>query len=132
MKTSVYLAFVLLFLMGACKKEQEPSALELNQELTLKTGDICDSKPDNLSVKVLKIYDSRCPIGVVCVWQGEATVNLEVKSGSVFNVELSTFHDPVDTVNSFIFRLIDVLPYPVNGVEVPDKDKKVVLKIDRI
>ena len=132
MKTIGYVTIMLLFILGSCKKEQEPAGLELNQELTLKTGDICDSKPDNLSVKVLKINDSRCPIGVVCVWQGEATVTLEVKSGSVFNVELSTFHDPVDTVNNFIFRLIDVLPYPVYGVEVPEKDKKVVLKIDKI
>jgi len=111
--------------------------LELNHELTLKTGDIRNFKQDNLSIKVLNINDSRCPIGVVCVWQGEATVTLSVSEVISFDeangmVVLSTFHHPVDTMSNFVFRLVDVLPYPVYGVEVPDKDKKVVLKIDRI
>lgn len=137
MKTSVYIVIILLFLMGSCKKDQDPAGSELNQELTLKTGDVRNLNPNNLSIKVLNIGDSRCPTGVVCVWQGEATVTLEVKENSSFDeaigtLILSTFHQPVDTVSGYIFRLIDVLPYPVYGVEVPEKDKKVVLKIDRL
>jgi len=137
MKTSIYIAFSLLFLMVSCKKDQDPAGSELNQELTLKTGDVRNLNPNNLSIKVLNISDSRCPTGVVCVWQGEATVTLEVKESPSFDqaigtLILSTFHQPVDTVSGYIFRLIDVLPYPVYGVEVPEKDKKVVLKIDRL
>ena len=137
MKTIGYITLFLLIIMGSCKKEQETGPLELNKEVTLKTGDVRNLNPDNLSIKVLNINDSRCPIGVVCIWQGEATVTLEVKETSSFDeaigsVVLSTFHQPVDTVSGYIFRLIDVLPYPVYGVEVPEKDKKVVLKIDRI
>jgi hypothetical protein len=132
MKTNWCFIILFLFILGACKEEQESAPFGTNQELTLKTGDVRSSKSDNISVKVLNIGDSRCPTGVVCIWQGEATVNLEVKESTVFEVVLSTFHHPVDTVNNFIFKLIDVLPYPVHGVEVPEKDKKVVLKIDRL
>jgi hypothetical protein len=132
MKTLLCFTGILLFLAFSCKKEQETASLGLSREFTLKAGDICTSKTDNLSVKVLKITDSRCPIGVVCIWQGEATVFLEVKESSTYNVTLSTFHQPVDTVNNYIFRLIDVLPYPIYGVEVPDSEKKVVLKIDKL
>ena len=132
MKTIWYFILLFLFILGSCKKEQEAAPFGTDQELTLKTGDVHSSKSDNLSIKVLKISDSRCPIGVVCIWQGEATVNLEVKASFVFEVVLSTFHQPVDTVNNYIFRLVDVLPYPVYGVEVPDSEKRVVLKIDRL
>jgi hypothetical protein len=132
MKTNWCFIVIFLFILGACKKEQETAPFGTNQELTLKTGDIRSSKSDNISVKVLKISDSRCAIGVVCIWQGEATVNLEVKRSTVFEVVLSTYHHPVDTINNFIFKLIDVLPYPKYGVEVPDSEKCVVLKIDRI
>jgi hypothetical protein len=132
MKTNWCFVVLFLFILVSCKKEQESAPFGLNQELTLKAGDICNSKSDNLSVKVLKINDSRCPIGVVCVWQGEATVNLEVKEASVYEVVLSTFHQPVDTVNNLIFKLVDVQPYPKYGVEVPDSEKCVVLKIDRL
>jgi hypothetical protein len=137
MKTYWCFLILFLFLLGACKKEQETAPFGTDQELTLKTGDIRSSKSDNISVKVLNIGDSRCPTGVVCFWQGEATVNLAVISTSSFDetigtVVLSTFHHPVDTVSNFIFKLIDVLPYPKSGVEVPDSEKKVVLKIDRL
>jgi len=132
MKTNWCFIILFLFILGACKEEQESAPFGTNQELTLKTGDVRSSKSDNISVKVLNIGDSRCPTGVVCFWQGEATVNLEIKESTVYEVVLSTFHQPVDTVNNYIFKLIDVLPYPVHGVEVPEKDKKVVLKIDRL
>jgi hypothetical protein len=132
MKTNWCYIVLFLFILASCKKDQEDPPLGLNQEFILKTGDIRSSKSDNLSIKVLKIGDSRCPIGVVCVWQGEATVNLEIKESTVFIVELSTVHHPVDTVNNFIFKLIDVLPYPIYEVEVPDSEKRVVLKIDRL
>jgi hypothetical protein len=137
MKTYWCLIVVFLFILGSCKEEQESAPFGTDQELTLKTGDVRSSKSDNISVKVLKISDSRCPTGVVCVWQGEATVNLAVISTSSFDeaigtVVLSTFHHPVDTANNFIFKLIDVLPYPKYGVEVPDSEKSVVLKIDKL
>ena len=137
MKTNWCFILLFLFILGSCKKEQETASFGLNQEVTLKTGDILSSKSENLSVKVLKISDSRCAIGVVCVWQGEATVTLEVKETSSFDeaigtVILSTFHQQVDTVNNFILKLIDVLPYPKYGVEVPDSEKSVVLKISRL
>jgi hypothetical protein len=137
MKTNWCFLILFLFLLGACKKEQETAPFGTDQELTLKTGDVRSSKSDNLKIKVLKIGDSRCPIGVVCIWQGEATVNLAVIETSSFDeaigtIELSTFHHPVDTVSNFIFKLIDVLPYPKYGVEVPDSEKSVVLKIDKL
>jgi hypothetical protein len=137
MKLNWFFILLFLYILGSCKKEQETALFGLNQELNLKTGDVRSSKSDNISVKVLKISDSRCPIGVVCVWQGEATVNLAVIETSSFDkaigtIVLSTFHHPVDTVNNFIFKLIDVLPYPKYGVEVPDSEKSVVLKIDKL
>jgi hypothetical protein len=133
MKLNWFIIIVLfLAILGSCKKEQENALFGLNQELTLKTGDIRNSKSDNLSVKVLKISDSRCAIGVVCVWQGEATVNLEVRGSTVFEVMLSTYHHPVDTLNNLIFKLIDVFPFPKYGVEVPDSEKSVILKIDKL
>jgi hypothetical protein len=106
--------------------------LALNEELTMKTGDIFQSTTGKLSVKVTKITDSRCPTGVVCVWQGEATVYLDVNESKTYEVVLSTFHQPVDTVNNYIFKLINVLPYPVYQVEVPDSDKKVILQIEKL
>jgi hypothetical protein len=132
MKT--YLIYILLMLgiLSGCKKETDTGTFLLNEELTLKTGVVYRSPSDNLSVKVVKISDSRCAIGVVCIWQGEATVYLDVKDVKTWEVVLSTFHQPIDTVNNYIFKLIDVLPYPKYQVEVPEDEKKVILQINSL
>jgi hypothetical protein len=132
MKTHWLFIFLILGILSGCQKESDTGTFLLNEELTLKTGVVYRSPSDNLSVKVVKITDSRCAIGVVCIWQGEATVNLEVKGSTVFEVEISTYHHPVDTVNNLIFKLIDVLPYPKYQVDVPDSEKTVTLQIDKL
>jgi hypothetical protein len=132
MKAIWHVLMIILFLMGSCTKDQDTAPLGLSQEFTLKIGDIRSSKSDNLSIKVLEVNDSRCPTGVECFWAGMVAVKLEVTENSVFEVMLDSMGHRSDTVNNLIFKLIDVLPYPKWGVEVPDSEKKVVLKIDKI
>lgn len=60
--------------------------------------------------------DSRCPIDVVCVWEGEVTITLEVTVGNnteTFSVKNT---DPAKEITvkgeRFYVRLVDVRPYP--------------------
>ncbi len=132
MKT--YLTFILFiagFLTG-CQKDQDNGSFILNREVKLKAGTLYNCPSDLFSVKITRITDSRCPEGVYCIWQGEATVYLEVKEIQSSEVVLSTFHQPVDTVNNYIFKLVDVLPYPKYQVEIPDSEKIVVLQINKL
>jgi hypothetical protein len=123
---------LLVFLQQGCKKSSEADSFLPEQEFTLKSGESYSARKDNLRIRVKEINDSRCPTGVFCFWQGEAIVFLEVNDGKSWDVTLSTIHQPVDTVNDYIFRLIDVLPYPVYPVEVPDSEKTVVLRIEKL
>ena len=133
MKTTTAIFFIiLLFIITGCRKNTGEDVFVLEKEVKFKAGEAYTAQKDNLTVTVKKITDSRCPIGVVCVWQGEATVYLDVKDGQSWEVVLKTVHQPVDTVNNYIFRLIDVLPYPKYQVEVPDSEKTVVLQIDKL
>jgi hypothetical protein len=123
--------FIAGFLAG-CQKDQDNGSFILNQEVKLKAGTLYTCPSDPFSVKITRITDSRCPEGVYCIWQGEATVYLEVKEIQSGEVVLSTVHQPVDTVNNYVFKLMDVLPYPKYQVEIPDSEKIVVLQINKL
>ncbi len=131
MKHLIYILLAVIILTG-CKKETEPGMIELNEEVSMKTGVIYRSPSFDFSVKVLEINDSRCPTGVVCIWMGVATVRFEVKEKQTSELVLDTFQHRSDTLNNHIFRLIDVLPYPVWQKDIPDSEKKVILEITRL
>ncbi len=124
--------FIILAYTVGCQKEIEDPFFDLGKEFRLKTGEISSARNENLSIRILEIWDSRCPIGVVCFWQGEVTVRLEVHNGSPWEVTLRSVLQPSDTINHYVFTLIDVLPYPVHGIDVPDKEKTVRLQIKKL
>jgi len=93
-------------------------------------GKVYTSENSDIAIKIEAIHDSRCPVGVYCIWQGEATVDLEVIQNEHWKIHLSTLLHPADTINNFIIKLIDVIPYPVYGTDIPDSEKRVILQID--
>ena len=79
---------------------------------------------DGLELRLLDIGDSRCPTGVVCIWEGQAEVRLEVTRGSEAPVEvqltLRAGHDTEKAVAyGHLLRLLAVDPYPKEGKTTP-------------
>jgi hypothetical protein len=84
------------------------------------------------------IGDSRCPTGVNCVWPGEATLALQaicVPADTTY-FEL-TFGDGVsdhrDTTIFEIYKveILEVIPYPVFGVELEKEDYSIRVLIEK-
>lgn len=73
------------------------------------------------------LQDSRCPTGVVCVWQGQAVVLVNVKIGNkdYGDFEMTTLDRP-STINAgaYYIEFFDLAPYPVYG-EPTDPDSYV-------
>lgn len=79
---------------------------------------------DGLELRLLDIGDSRCPTGVVCIWEGQAEVRVEVARGSDASVEvqltLRAGHDAEKAVaHGHLLRLLAVDPYPKEGKTTP-------------
>jgi len=130
---AVRLIYLLLpLLLVACHKENDSETFLQGEEVNLKTGRLYRLGTEDLTITVREIQDSRCPVGVYCCWQGEAAVLLDAGNGTDFEVRLSTVHHPADTLHHYIFRLIDVLPYPVYGKDIPDSKKTVILEVRKI
>ncbi|NJD21039.1 MAG: hypothetical protein FIA95_17355 [Gemmatimonadetes bacterium] len=86
------------------------------QEMTLRVG---EEKAVGNSVLRLAfgqvLEDSRCPIDVVCVWQGNALVELGVRAGMgpTVPIRLNTTLEPRSTVWSGVrISLLELQPAP--------------------
>lgn len=78
--------------------------------------------------------DSRCPIGVQCVWAGDGAAKLQLKdnAGAVSDDTLHTTLEPQSVhFQQLRIRLKSLEPYPVYGVQADTSKYVVTLEIDR-
>ena len=78
------------------------------------------ARHQDLELRWLELEDSRCPIGVACVWAGQIVATIEVARGVEESVELELVHrikGPPATSRAFDFelRLLGVDPHPKQG-----------------
>ncbi|MBN7815027.1 hypothetical protein [Algoriphagus pacificus] len=91
-----------------------------------------------ISITFSKILgDSRCPENVQCIWQG--VVELEVViavNGTEEKFSLSSY-PPFNNIPSevsfmgYLFKLVDVTPYPNTTKSYTEKDYTVILQVDK-
>jgi heat shock protein HslJ len=79
--------------------------------------------------------DSRCPVGVQCVWEGDATVTVTlIQDGSLFSGELHTnvsVGPRTQTLGDYDVELIDLLPYPVANQIINPSEYVTVLRVTK-
>ena len=90
--------------------------LPLNETVELNYSEPYCNSEHEFRLSFDSLSDGRCPIGAMCIWEGNASVKLiikqEGKSDNTF--WLNTFDGFLTdtTVNGIRFELIDLLPYP--------------------
>ncbi len=113
----------------SCRNEDECSYFRIDEEAVFRKGTEYCASNASLRFSISNIQDSRCPEGVVCVWQGEVNVILNVYNYSESEVVLKSVHQPSDTVGVYVFSLVQVDPYPRYKHPVETDDYRVTLKI---
>lgn len=103
----------------------EPFELELNQNVTV--------SPDNITVRFSNVTsDSRCPSDVTCVWQGEVSIQVDVKKdGTDFESIILGTDDGVPIFGNYLIQLLKVEPYPQSTLEILPSDYVVTLAITK-
>ncbi|MCO6491724.1 MAG: hypothetical protein J5I98_25135 [Phaeodactylibacter sp.] len=138
MKTSKLFAFVFLVAFSfACEKSENrnPLDFQLGQSFELDFDETGHCTCCNLSVHFADVLeDSRCPSDVECVWEGQARVqlNLDLAEGrDTIELTWRAGHGELasDTVDNFIFELLDVAPYPVSTETIEKEDYQIELKV---
>lgn len=103
---------------------------QLDEEIQIKIGESVTLEGGNLTIKFKSLAgDSRCPQGVVCVWEGNAEVILEVSKNEV---ALNTALDPKEkVVGDYNIQLRDVIPYPKAGEELKPENYSIKIVVSK-
>jgi len=136
MKTAIILvafAFSLLIVQNAYGLDIPPDTIfpNLNEPFEIKVGNSL-VLPDGILITVLGIEDSRCPADVLCVWQGEAKVSINVKrvSQDLGNFTLTnTAGQETQSFDVYSIKLVGVQPYPFSNKEILQSDYVVTLTV---
>lgn len=106
-------------------KVSDPSGDKTGTRVELRFDDT--TKYQDLELRWLEIEDSRCPVGVACVWAGQILVIVEVSRGEEEPVEIELVHrikgpPPMSRAFGFELRLLGVDPHPEEGISPERSD----------
>lgn len=117
----VALGAVILLALG-CSESTEPepgpqgTLIPSAREMTLRVGEEKAVEGSVLRLAFgMVVEDSRCPIDAVCVWQGNAMVELGIRAGMgpTFPIRLNTTLEPRSSVwNGVRITLLELQPAP--------------------
>jgi hypothetical protein len=127
----VILAFVICCGF-ACENENDCVTFKYDTDEVFRNGVVYCPADFSFQLTVEDIQDSRCPEGVVCVWQGEVTVKLSIDSGNEETLVLSSYHVPVDTLGNHQFSLMEVYPYPKYKQPLVISDYRIKIRVENL
>ena len=120
------------FVIAACSS----NAVSLGQEFSLHIGESASIRGEKLQFRFLEVTeDSRCPTGVVCIWEGRVSCLVEITyRESLHRVELTepslTSWPPENTFNEYKIAY-HIEPYPQAGAEIAEDEYRLHLKISK-
>jgi hypothetical protein len=121
----------LLLLLAACDEPLTSATAPIDREFVLAPGE--SSVVEEITVRFVRIAaDSRCPADVVCVWAGDAQVQIVVTStGQSKEYELHTMDKKPVTHDGYTVNLLKVDPYPSTSKKIEPEDYRVTLKVTK-
>ncbi|MEH2082096.1 MAG: hypothetical protein V7K89_19615 [Nostoc sp.] len=110
----------------------------LDTSFYLKYGKTAYLPTENIEIKFSKvIQDSRCPTNVTCIWQGQVIIGLDIikngKQVSTLTLTLIPGRDPlpVQFLDKYSVKLIQVSPYPISGKTIAPQDYIIKIVVSR-
>jgi hypothetical protein len=115
------LALPILIVLGCSDStgpdsDRQDALIQAAQEMTLRVGE--EKAVANSVVRLAfgqVLEDSRCPVDVMCVWQGNAMVELGIRAGMgpTCPIRLNTTLEPRSTVwNGIRISVLELQPTP--------------------
>jgi len=112
------------------------TVLSAPQELTLGYGEEKSVGGSVLRVAFVRVVeDSRCPVDVVCVWAGNALVELGIRMGMgpTFPLQINTTLEPrFADWNDVRVTIVELLPQPREGDPPRPESYTVKIRLERI
>ena len=120
------LPLLLIMLLGSAQDPGSNSKVDLAEEFKIKNGEEVVVRGEKLRITFSSVFsESRCPIGVDCVWVGNAAIAIEVakKNKKQVVAMLNTFLEPKEIAyRGFKIKLVALNPYPDFRQPIDPKD----------
>lgn len=135
MKKLIILLSLSLLMIRCSDSSTNYNEVVLGKEFDLKVGNSAVLPDQGLIIKFKSVNDdSRCPIGAICVWEGNATVVLELKNsiGDTLTANLNTSLEPrTAKFSNFTIDLENLIPYPKLNETINSKDYVTTLLVKK-
>lgn len=135
------LATVALTALAACSSTTGPDEVDLDGALV--TGPVELELPYGQDVQVpgtvlhltltAVLEDSRCPVDVVCVWEGNAVVQVGIAAGMgpTFPLQMNTTLEPRSAVwNGVRMSLLSLTPAPRSDTPTDPADYRATVRVE--
>ncbi|HUG41856.1 MAG TPA: hypothetical protein VMM12_15310 [Longimicrobiales bacterium] len=111
--------------------------IRLGEPFTLAPGAVATLPSADLSVRFIEVSsDSRCPVDVTCVWEGDAGVAVETARDG--REDVWALHTPTEALgpaaaelDGYVLRLLGLEPAPHSERRTAPGDYRATLRVDR-
>lgn len=117
---------------GTPNRTFENGPVAIGDTTSLHLGESVAFGDTGIEVTFLRLAaDSRCPIGVTCVWEGDAEVRVLLETAEGRSEEgLHTALEPQAVrIGGYMLELLDVLPYPIEGQAADPATRHIVITL---
>ncbi len=139
----LFILFTVLFI--SCSENSSTTSNQiLDEGFVIRFGQQVSIPSENLLIKFNDLLsDSRCPINVICVWQGEATIELLISHEGITDIKTKlkiegyvdkshiSSHKFIDTLG-YRFTLMQLDPYPHTDSSYQPQDYFALLEVNKI
>lgn len=129
MKKGAFIILTTLFFTFSCNNEPLNDNFELNQLQTFIPGIIYHLENTETTFRIIDVNDSRCPKGVECLWEGMVQIDLVFQSQTTDTLKLNTYNNSSDTIENYVFQLMEVEPSPEMDKEINLDDYRLTMNI---
>ncbi|MEP6902484.1 MAG: hypothetical protein ABJA66_12085 [Actinomycetota bacterium] len=114
---TLFLSLILTLVFGSVMTANAQTA----QQVIVRLNKQAKASRSKLTIKFVAVEDSRCPVGVNCIWAGNAkvTVKLTNSKGVSKTFDLNTNLQPQTvTFEGYEIKLGEVTPHPSSNVRI--------------
>lgn len=136
MKVIYLFAVIFLFSCYGCENYPTAPDVSLNNDFNIKYGESVYIPQENLYITFSDVVeDSRCPIGLMCFWEGTAKIKLLISKGTKKIIDTVQTYLPQKIIsigeinNSYLFRVKKVVPYPKENERIDKRDYVLTLNV---
>lgn len=130
---------ILLLLISGCTQDtanenggvNQDGRIDSNFPFTMSINDTVKIDSLDLAITFLDVpEDSRCPLDVVCVWEGRGVVELEIIHGTkrdIRNLKIPDGEGGYLLQDGYKMELTDLQPYPQAGKTIEHSDYRATI-----